>query len=129
MGTRLPRTRALLRLGALALVPILVVAGIVAFYVRHTRAVERHRELADQALDRLDLPAASNHLRDYLAARPDSPDAHFLLARTLRRDGKFEEAAQHLAEAQRLGYDPEAVRRETFLLDLQRTGVRERSVN
>jgi tetratricopeptide (TPR) repeat protein len=114
------------RLGAAILV--LVAAGV-GLYVRHERAVERRRELADQALDRLDLPAAAGHLRDYLTARPDSPDAHFLLARTLRRDGQFDEANKHLAEAQRLGWDPDAVRRETFLLGLQRSGVRERTTN
>jgi tetratricopeptide (TPR) repeat protein len=128
VGTELPKARPLLlRPGVwLAVLGLtLVVAGAVAF-VRHNRAVERHRGLADQALDRLDLPAAAGHLRDYLTSRPDSPDAHFLLARTLRRDGQFDEAERHLAEAQRLRWDPEAVRRETFLLGLQRSGVRER---
>jgi tetratricopeptide (TPR) repeat protein len=98
----------------------------VVLHVRHDRAVERQRALADEALDRLDLPAAAGHLRDYLADRPDSPDAHFLLAHTLRRDGKFDEAERHLAEAKRLGWDPDALRRETLLLGLQRSGVRQR---
>jgi tetratricopeptide (TPR) repeat protein len=118
--------RRAVRLGAAA--AVLVAAGV-ALYVRHERAVERHRALADQALDRLDLSAAAGHLQDYLAARPDDPDAHFLLARTLRRDGQFGAAVKHLADAERLGWDPDAVRRETFLLGLQRSGVRERTTN
>jgi tetratricopeptide (TPR) repeat protein len=129
MGARLPKARPLLRrrdvwLGALGVV--LVVAGVAVYFVRHERAAQQHRELADRALDRLDLPAACQHLRDYLASRPDSPDAHFLLAQALRRDGKFDEAEQHLDQAKRLGWDQEAVRKEAFLLGLQRRGVRER---
>jgi tetratricopeptide (TPR) repeat protein len=94
-------------------------------YVRHDRAIEQRRAQADEAIDRFDLPMAAGHLRDYLLSRPQDADAHFLLARTLRRDGQFDEAAFHLVDAQRLGCDPEAVRRETFLLRLQRSGVRE----
>ncbi|HET6574905.1 MAG TPA: tetratricopeptide repeat protein, partial [Fimbriiglobus sp.] len=131
MGIRKPSPRPFLRrrsvrLGAAALV--LAAAGV-ALSVRHDRAVERNRALADQALDRLDLPAAAGHLRDYLADRPDNADAHFLLARTLRRDGKFDDAGKQLAEARRLGWDPDAVGRETFLIDLQRSGVRQRSTD
>jgi tetratricopeptide (TPR) repeat protein len=126
-----PNSRPFLRrrgVGLAAVLLLLVAAGIV-LYVRHEQAIEQRRAQADEALDRLDLPAAARHLRDYLSARPDNADAHFLLARTLRRDGQFDEAATHLVDAQRLGWDPEAIRRETFLLRLQRTGVREASTD
>jgi tetratricopeptide (TPR) repeat protein len=129
--SRNPNSRPLLRRRGvrLAAVLLLVVAAGVVLYVRHDRAVEQRRVHADEALDRLDLPAAAGHLRDYLTARPDAADAHFLLARTLRRDGQFDAAATHLVDAQRLGWDAEAIRRETFLLRLQRSGAREASTD
>jgi tetratricopeptide (TPR) repeat protein len=111
------------RLGLVALV--LVGAGV-AYHLHRERAIDRHRELADAALDRLDLPVAAEHLRAYTAERPDAAEAHFLLARTLRRDARYDAAVHHLNEAQRLGWDPDELRRESFLFNLQRTGIRDR---
>jgi len=104
-------------------------SAIVAYTVRANRAAERSRAQADQAIERLEFSKAIEHLRNYLAERPASPDVHFLLARTLRRDGQFDECANHLEECKRLGYDPEAVRREMMLLELQRSGARGRSTD
>jgi tetratricopeptide (TPR) repeat protein len=131
MGTRLQKMRAIFRRRSvwLGLVALVLVGTGAAYYVRRERAIDLHKERADAALDRLDLPGATAHLRDYLAARPDSAEGQFLLARTLRRDGKFEQVEHHLNEAKRLGWSAEAVRQEAFLLTLQRSGVRDRPVN
>lgn len=135
MGTRPAATGGLLRrrsvrLGLLA-VGLLVALGVPAALAAHAylagREAARRRVLADQALGRQDLPAAVDALRSYLAAVPDSAEGHFLLAQTLRRDGKPDEAERELAEAQRRGWDAEAIRRESSLAWLQRHGVREKS--
>src|SRR5262245_46032470 len=120
--TRLRRRKVLL--GILALV--LIVAGLAAFFYFSRRAASKQWELARQALDRQDLPTASEHLRRYLDDRPTSAEGHSLLARTLRREGKFDEAERHLAGAQRLDWDPASVRKEEGLAQLQRRDVREK---
>jgi tetratricopeptide (TPR) repeat protein len=130
MGARLSPARALLRrrsvwFGLLALGLLAGLAGLAVYLFRADPEAARRRQLADQALERQDLPAAIAHLRSYLTAVPDSADGRFLLAQTLRREGKYDEAEHELAEASRLGWDSGAVRRETTLARLQRRGVRE----
>jgi tetratricopeptide (TPR) repeat protein len=132
MAAWLSQARALLRrrsvwFGLLALGLIAASAGLAYWFYRVDQEATRLRQLADKDLERQDLPAASAHLRSYLAVVPASADGRFLLAQTLRREGKYDEAEHELAEASRLGWDPEAVRREQVLARLQRWGVRERS--
>src|SRR5436189_4000841 len=129
MGTRLLQTRALLgrRSIGIGLLALGLLAGLGAYVSRSAREAARWRELAQRALERQDLAAAGDHLRSYLAAVPASAEGHFLLAQTLRRDGKYDEAERALAAALRLGWDPPAVRRESFLARLQRHGVRDQS--
>jgi tetratricopeptide (TPR) repeat protein len=104
---------------------VLLLAGVAVHFYLSARRTAGLWEQAQQALDRQDLPAACDLLRQYLDARPGSAEGHFLLAQTLRRDGQFDPAERHLSEARRLGWDLDAVRREADLADLQRRGVRE----
>src|SRR5947209_3750170 len=121
-----PRHR-VVHLGLLALGLLAAVAGVVT-YVRHSaRETARLREQADKALDRQDLTAAAAFLRSYVDADPASADGYFLLAQTLRRDGKFDEAERALAEAKRLGCKAHLVSREAYLARFQRRGVREQT--
>jgi len=113
-----------IRFGILALV--LLAAGLAAYFYFSRGTASKEWELARQALDRQDLAAAGEHLRRYLEDRPTSEEGQFLLARTLRRDGKHDEAERHLAEARRLGWDPASVRKEEALAQLQRRDVREK---
>ncbi len=131
METRLQKARVLVRRPAVWIVASVVVllAGLVAAYVYHTNTVARQWEKVQQALERQDLPAADDALRGYLTHSSASAEGHFLLAQTLRREGQFDEAERERAEAQRLGWDAEAVRRETSLAWLQRQGVREKSAD
>src|SRR5262245_43108696 len=115
--------RRAVRLGLLA--AALLLGGLGVFLVFSGGEASRHRKQAEQALDRQDLAAACDHLRHYVAARPGDAEGHYLLARTLRREGRYDEAERHLAEAGRRGFDAEAVRRETFLAWLQQRGMRE----
>ena len=114
------------RLGLLAAGLLLAVAAGALYYFRPGRSAERHHALAAEALAAEDLPAACEHLRSFLEARPDSAEGHFLLAQTLRRRGEYDEAKRHLDEAARLGWDRAAVRREASLARLQQE-VRETS--
>ena len=131
MGTRLAPACALLRrrgvrLGLLAVVLLAGLAGLAVYLWRPGAEAARRREMADEALERQDLAAAEDHLRACVAASPGDARERFLLAQTLRRNGKFDEAEQELAEARRRGWDAEAVRREEFLAYVQRHAVRER---
>ncbi len=114
------------RWGILALVAAFAAIG---YTLHRERSIARHRKEAEAALDRLDLPAAVEHLRAVLALDSDSPQTHLLLAATLRRAGDFEAATAHLDDAKRLGGDSDKTRRERFLFDLQQKGIHQRSTN
>src|SRR5438270_13152970 len=111
MGNPPSRLRTLLRrravwLGLVGLGLLLGgLGGLLAYRHYADREAQRHRERAEEALERYDLAAAREELRRYAAARPDGAEGHFLLARTLRREGQFDEAARELKEAGRLGWD------------------------
>jgi predicted Zn-dependent protease len=77
--------------------------------------------LAHRALARRDLPAAREWLQISKRISADAPQTEFLLGRLCRREGRMEEARQHLLRAKHLGYDEKLVQREEWLA-LAQTG-------
>jgi tetratricopeptide (TPR) repeat protein len=129
MGTLLQCIRSSFRHRAVrwGIVALIVASAGIGWSLHRERTIDSRRGEAEAALDRLDLIGAAEHLRAVLTIHPDEADTHLLLASTLRRNGDFEPAKQHLDEAKRLGCDVAAARRELFLLELQSTGIVDRS--
>jgi tetratricopeptide (TPR) repeat protein len=83
---------------------------------------------AEEAQTARDFAGARLELEQCLATSPDSAEAHWLLARTLRRAALYSQAEaawddkcfNHLAESRRLHYDSDAVELETDLLGTMR---------
>jgi predicted Zn-dependent protease len=101
----------------------LLLLGVIGFggYIAwgYYRA-ESHYRGAVRALDRLDFTEAQAHLRLSLRWR-ENPDVRFLLARTARRAGHYEEADQQLDIYEKeKGSIPEAIDLERALQRAQR---------
>ncbi len=111
-----------LSLGVPAVVVLL--AALTAWVYYPAWRGQRHWNQAEQALQRMDLPGACGHLRAYLDLRPEDAEGHFLLARTLRRASRFDEAVIQLREARRLDWVRESIELEELLLRVQQHGVR-----
>jgi tetratricopeptide (TPR) repeat protein len=78
-----------------------------------------------QALDADDLTKARARLLLSLSVSRRNPDVHFLLARTARRAGDYDDMERHLEECERRGGLPEAVALERVLADAQRGNLAE----
>jgi tetratricopeptide (TPR) repeat protein len=102
---------AFLSLGAVSAV------GAVVIYPQVAGAY--HWKQARAAVDRLDLKAARVELEQCLQIWPQSGEAQFLMARTCRRDGDFDAARAHLAEAERLSWVKEIIDLEYQLMTAQ----------
>jgi tetratricopeptide (TPR) repeat protein len=92
-------------------------AGAFVLYP-HLAAYYQMRQ-ARQALEQNDFARAGEHLRGALAVREDSPEAHFLLAQSIRRAGDADAARRHLERAGMLGWDKRQVRLEEMLQQAQ----------
>lgn len=78
-------------------------------------------QMAAKALIERNNDDAEDWVRMALAIDPESGEAEFLLARTLRKQGKVDQVAGHLKRAFELGYDKSRIVREN-LLTLAQTG-------
>src|SRR5262249_49954161 len=74
----------------------------------------------ERALQTYDFSKARAHLLLCLDAWPKSPEVHFLLARTARRSGDYEEAKLRLAKCEEHGGIPENIELERLLQRAQR---------
>jgi tetratricopeptide (TPR) repeat protein len=83
-----------------------------------------HWRQAGHALANYDFPQARAHLAWCLAIWPTSGEAHFLLARTCRREWDFAGARTHLQEAKRLRWPVAAIDLEFKLIQAQSGDVR-----
>jgi Tfp pilus assembly protein PilF len=106
------------RRAALSSVVLLALAG--SAYGGRALWLEHHFRAAEEAADRRDFSAANAHLTPYLAAYPSSGPAHLLAARIARRDGRLDEAEQHLDVCRRLQYRSDDLDLERVLLKVRR---------
>jgi tetratricopeptide (TPR) repeat protein len=97
----------------------LPLAGLVAWVYAQDYRARRHLEEARRAIERRNFSEASRQLERCLEIRPKRAANQFLAARTARRADAFDQAQEHLTKAEQLGWDPEAVRLERFLLQAQ----------
>jgi tetratricopeptide (TPR) repeat protein len=95
----------------------LVAAGLVGLGVRSWPQWDLHK--ARTALERHDYEAARASLLRYLEARPDSAEAHLLLAQLDRRANRYADAALHLEACQRLGGPADSIQLERALCAIQ----------
>jgi tetratricopeptide (TPR) repeat protein len=111
------RTRTTHALGALGLVGLILV---VLYLGLGSAAKDSHWQAAQSALDAEDLPLARTELQTCLETGHSYLEVLFLLARTERRLGFFQEAQGHLASFLRAGGEPELADLERLLQDAQR---------
>ena len=98
-----------------------------AGHIKQSRTAA-HLRHAEEALTARDFAGARQELERCLETSPDSAEAHWLLARTLRRAALYSQADaswddkcfDHLAESRRLHYDSDAVGLEADLLATMR---------
>jgi tetratricopeptide (TPR) repeat protein len=98
---------------------VLGVIGLAGLAVGLHYWPETHLRKARAALERRDYDSARTLLERYLSSRPDSGEAHLLLAQLDRRAGKYDGADSHLKAARRLGFPADAVELERGLLEVQ----------
>ena len=105
-------------------VGVCAVAGVGAYFAAQGYQARGHWRRAEAALRDNDFARAQTELAAYLDGRPDSAEAHFLLARACRRARveDLDRARTHLTEAKRLSWPAAAVAVETRFLDYQEYG-------
>jgi tetratricopeptide (TPR) repeat protein len=116
--SRKRRWLALLCVAMIVVLPIAVIwtPWLIAQYDLYRGRAELQRFQVDPAL---------NWLKNGQRLDPDNAEAHFLLARVYRRKGEFEDMAQHLEEARRLGFPSRRIERERVLAVAQTGRVHE----
>ncbi len=103
---------------------VLVGTGVGGAYgVRQHRARSYQRD-ALAALERWDFARAHADLAYCVDVWPDDAATRFLAAQAARRAGLFDEADEHLARAERAGYNRERIALEWALLRAERGEVR-----
>jgi tetratricopeptide (TPR) repeat protein len=102
----------------------LLLAGLTVYIYYPAWQASRHWRQAEAAIEARDFAKACQHLGKYVAAHPGSSEGHFLLARSLRRAGRLDEARIRLEQAQRLGWPQEQIELEQTLAQVQQRGVR-----
>ncbi|MBX9677977.1 MAG: tetratricopeptide repeat protein [Gemmataceae bacterium] len=106
--------------------PFLLVVAMAAFGFAgwHLWPVwEDHRRWrnAEEALERRDFAVAINHLKEIVERNPKDSQSRFMLARTLRRAGKYDDAK---LELRRSDWVSDIVQLEEQLLHVQQLGTR-----
>jgi tetratricopeptide (TPR) repeat protein len=117
------RQRGRTRTVAIALTVCLLAVGSYWYLSPHIGA-EYHWWKADRELSDYDLPGAVPHLQCCLQVWPNSGATHFLLGRTLRRQGDLVAARQQLQKAAALRFSPEDLQLEYHMMEAQIGDVR-----
>src|SRR5260370_2760745 len=101
---------------------LVVIGGAVAFGVYPHVAAKYHWEQAKKALANNDLARAENHLAECLKVWNNDGEVQFAMARTERRNGKLDQAFEHLLKAKKQNWVPEHIKLENALIKAQRIG-------
>jgi tetratricopeptide (TPR) repeat protein len=97
--------------------------GAIAAFVGVQLWAGSHFRAAQRALAKRHLDEARVHLTRCLKVWPRDAEVHFLLARTARREGAFDEAEKQLTRSKELGWVEEAISLEKALAQVQRGNV------
>jgi|GEM_PF-1846500 len=101
---------------------LVVISGAVVFGVYPHVAAKYHWEQAKKALVNNDLARAENHLAECLKVWSTDGEVQFAMARTSRRNGKLDQAFEHLLKAKKQNWVPEQIKLENALIKAQRVG-------
>jgi tetratricopeptide (TPR) repeat protein len=96
--------------------------GYLVLTVYHASVARDHLAATEKALELDDFETAIQELKQSLEADPQQAEAHFLLARTLRRADRYTEIDEHLFEAERLGWPRGQIELEDLLRAVQSRG-------
>jgi hypothetical protein len=91
---------------SLELILLLAPLGLAGFFAGRNFWAEHHFSAAESAIQRRDFSVAEEHLHHCLAVWPRRPDLYLLLAQCARRSNGFDQAADYLADYERLGGVP-----------------------
>jgi tetratricopeptide (TPR) repeat protein len=105
-------------------VSLAVIGGVGTFVIYPQCRAQWDWHKARQAFQDGELPQAQALLEQCLRTWPGSGEAHFLLARTMRRQGDFTGARRHLQAARRNDWAISALDLEYKLIQAQSGGVR-----
>jgi tetratricopeptide (TPR) repeat protein len=104
--TLFPASRRQLATSAVALTLAALALAGGGWYARaHYWVPRKQLEWAQRALNRRDFPEARRTLEQYLAAWPNDPRGHFLMARACRRSNELPQAEEHLIRCEHLQND------------------------
>jgi tetratricopeptide (TPR) repeat protein len=105
------------------LVLAVILLGVIGYSVfllgRHLWA-NAQLQAAQEALDRGQVAQARVYLLRCLRVHPEDPDVLFLLGRAARRAGDYDGAGDYLRRAKQAGGEPERIKLEWLLQDVQR---------
>ena len=104
---------------ALVLGVLLPLVGFGGWYVAAEFLFRYHLRAAERDLAGLNLPGGIRHLTRCLRLKPADIQTHFLLARTARRGGAFDDAEHHLELCKELRGTSPAIDLEEQLLRVQ----------
>lgn len=98
---------------------VIVVAGLLCWLAWQRAWLKYELSAARESLRQSDPEAAADRLQKIVARWPRSAEAEYLLASALRRAGKFDQVAPHLARAAELGWNTKDLDRQRSLAFFQ----------
>ncbi|HJT32405.1 MAG TPA: tetratricopeptide repeat protein [Pirellulales bacterium] len=98
---------------------MVVVAGMLCWLAWQRAWLKYELAAARESLRQSDSEAAADRLQKIVARAPHSAEAEYLLAAAVRRAGKFDQVAPHLARAAELGWSTKDLDRQRSLAFFQ----------
>src|SRR5260370_39240884 len=98
---------------------LVVIGGVLYWIVYPQIRAEYHWRQAQKAIFNYDLARGQEHLERCLEVRPTDGEVLFVMARTMRREGKLEEARDYLRRASQQRWVPDQIKLEVLLIKAQ----------